>query len=247
MCAVKRAHLHDQVTRTLALRILRGSLTPAGATTTEGELCRELGVSRTVVRSAVKVLAAKGLVDVRSKTGMRVRPRADWHLLDPALLAWQAEVGVDDAFVRNLCHVRLIIEPPTAAAATTEATDAERAAIFDAYFEMEQGGDDFATFVAGDTAFHQAISRATHNDLLIQVNRLLFDALQRTQRLHRDAHGHAKAIAALDLHRDVADAIARRDAHAAHDAMVRVIKRAEKDFYLVLHDHHDGDPLAVLA
>lgn len=242
--SVRRDHLHDQVTRAIALRILRNTLTDEGETTTEGQLCKELGVSRTVVRSAVKVLVAKGLLDVRAKTGMRVRPRSDWNLLDPALLMWQAEVGVDDEFVRNLCRVRLIIEPPTAAAATVEATADERAAIQEAYLQMAQDADDFATFVAGDTAFHHAIARATHNDLLILVNRLLLDALRGTQRLHRDAHGHAKAIAALDLHRDVADAIVRCDPQAAHDAMVRVIKRAEEDFYSVLHEHLDDEPVA---
>lgn len=241
MCpAVRRHHLHDQVTRTLALRIVRGSLTGAAEATTEGELCRQLGVSRTVVRSAVKVLVAKGLLEVRAKTGIRVQPRSGWNLLDPALLVWMAEVAVDGVLVRDVCRVRLIIEPPTAALAATEATLDERRAIQQAFLQMEQQADDFASFVAGDTAFHRTIARATHNDLLIVVNRLLFDALQGTQRLHRDAHRHAKAIAALDLHRDVAEAIVRRDAQAAHVAMVRVIKRAEKDFYSVLHGQQGG-------
>lgn len=236
MDAVRREPLHHQVTRAIALRILRGALTGSGDSTTEGELCREFGVSRTVVREAVKVLSAKGLLEVRAKTGIRVRPRSDWNLLDPSLLTWQAEVGVDDTFVRNLCHVRLILEPPTAAAAAIEATDEERQQILDALHQMEEGTDDFAKFSEGDSIFHQSISRATHNDLLIQVNRIVFDALRVPRSLHRDRHGHEKAVAALDLHRDVAEAIARRDSLEAHQAMIRLIKRAEKDFYLVLLD-----------
>src|SRR5262245_35360441 len=106
MHVLKREHLHHQVTRAIALKVLRGTLD----TTTEGDLYRELGVSRSVVREAVKVLSAKGLIDVRSKMGIRVRPRADWNLLDPLLLQWQAEIGLDEAFVRNLCHVRMILE-----------------------------------------------------------------------------------------------------------------------------------------
>ena len=244
MDAVRREPLHHQVTRAIALRILRGTLTGSGDATTEGELCREFGVSRTVVREAVKVLSAKGLLEVRAKTGIRVRPRADWNLLDPQLLTWQAEVGVDDAFVRNLCHVRLILEPPTAAAAAIEATDQEREQILEAYRKMEEGTDDFVKFSEGDSIFHQSISRATHNDLLIQVNRIVFDALRVPRSLHRDRHGHEKAVAALDLHRDVAEAIARRDSLEAHQAMIRLIKRAEKDFYLVLHDAASAKPAA---
>jgi DNA-binding FadR family transcriptional regulator len=246
MSAVRRDHLHNQVTRAIALRILRGTLTGQSDATTEGELCREFEVSRTVVREAVKVLAAKGLIEVRSKTGIRVRPRSDWNLLDPSLLVWQAEVGVDDAFVRNLCHVRLILEPPTAAAAAIEATDEERQAIRDAFLKMEQAGDDFDKFAEGDSAFHSSISRASHNDLLTQVNRIVFDALCVPRSLHRVARGHEKTRAALDLHRDVAEAIARRDSLEAHQAMVRLIKRAEKDFYFALHDA-SASPAAVTA
>lgn len=235
MHVLKRAHLHDQVTRAIALRVLRGTLTGSGDTTTEGDLYRELGVSRSVVREAVKVLSAKGLIEVRSKMGIRVRPRTEWNLLDPSLLVWQAEIGLDEEFVRNLCHVRLILEPPTAAAAAIEATDDERREIQEALREMERGVDDFARFIEGDGAFHRSISRATHNPILIEVNRIVFDALCIPQSLYRVTHAHEKAVAALDLHRDVADAVVRRDAIEAHEAMVRLIKRAERDFYHVIH------------
>ena len=50
-------------------------------------------MSRTVVREAIKVLAAKGLVESRPKVGTFVRPRRDWNLLDPDVLAWQIEAG----------------------------------------------------------------------------------------------------------------------------------------------------------
>ena len=83
--------LHGRVIRELGLRIVGGSLRPGGSLPNEDGLGTELGGSGTVVREAVKALLAKGLVEVRPRTGTRVRPRRSWHLLDPDVMAWQFE------------------------------------------------------------------------------------------------------------------------------------------------------------
>ena len=70
------------------LRIVRGDFDATGMLPTEPRLAEELGVSRNVLREAVKVLISKGLVDVRPKSGMRVRPQRDWTLLDHQVLTW---------------------------------------------------------------------------------------------------------------------------------------------------------------
>src|SRR5271170_4957872 len=114
--------LYEQVTRELALRILSGDLSPGVGRNTEEEFCREFRVSRTVLREALKVLAAKGLVEVRPKTGIRIKPRNEWALIDREVMGWQAEVGFSEDFLRNLFQVRLMLEPPTAAAAAMNAT-----------------------------------------------------------------------------------------------------------------------------
>ena len=119
---LRRERLHDQITRHVALRILRGQIRDgASENWTETTLGHELQVSRTAMREAVKVLAAKGLLEVRPGTGMRVRPRSEWNLLDPDLLSWQCEAIADGQFVRDLYQVRLIIEPATAESAATSA------------------------------------------------------------------------------------------------------------------------------
>ena len=77
----------------------------------EAELCQQLGVSRTILREAIKVLADKGMVEARQKLGTRARPRTAWNQLDPDILGWWAELGPDTHFLRDLCDVRLAIEP----------------------------------------------------------------------------------------------------------------------------------------
>src|ERR1041384_698122 len=88
-----RRGLHGAVVHDIGVRIVRGDLQPGDPLPTEEELGSQLAVSRTVLREAVKVLAAKRLVDSRPKTGTRVLDRSDWNLLDPDVLAWQFEAG----------------------------------------------------------------------------------------------------------------------------------------------------------
>src|SRR2546426_11870971 len=91
---VRRERLHDQMIRQVALGIMSGAI-GQGDLSTEGDLCRHFQVSRTVLREAVKVLAAKGLIELRLKTGMHVRPRDQWNMVDPDLLGWLCEAGVE--------------------------------------------------------------------------------------------------------------------------------------------------------
>jgi DNA-binding FadR family transcriptional regulator len=180
-----------------------------------------------VLREAVKVLAAKGLVDVRPKTGMRVRPRGDWTLIDRELMSWQAEVGFSEEFVRNLFQVRLMLEPPTAAAAAINGTAEDLEGIRQAFVRMEQEANDFSAYVEDDCAFHDRITGATHNDYLIQINRILLDAVRGAQTLFRTRREDSQVALALALHKDVCEAILRRDQEWARSAMSRLVHQAE--------------------
>jgi GntR family transcriptional regulator, galactonate operon transcriptional repressor len=234
---IRRQRLYEQVTKALALRILGGNLSLNGSSLTEAELCADLGVSRTVLREAVKVLASKGLVEVRPKTGMRVRPRNQWNLIDSELMIWQAQLGVSKEFVRDLYQVRMMLEPATAAAAAMHATDEECHRIRTAIERMESEINDFAAYVEDDCQFHELISTATHNDFLIQINRILLDALRGSQTLFRTQH--IESDQAVSLHREVAEAILRRDPDAAKSAMSRLIDLAEQNTLQVIKNVND--------
>src|SRR5437879_1577890 len=91
--------LHEQIVQHIGLSILRGEAKPGDTLPSEPKLCTQLNVSRIALREALKVLAAKGLVESRPKTGTRVRPRHAWNLLDRDVLSWQHEAGLDEAFL----------------------------------------------------------------------------------------------------------------------------------------------------
>src|SRR5215470_19487582 len=117
-----RRGLHGELVHEVGVRILRGELEPGDSLAGEWD---EQDVSRTVVREAVKVLVAKGLIVSRPKTGTHVRERRYWHMLDPDVLAWRLEAEPGDDFYRNVLDARRLIEPAVAALAATHASDAE--------------------------------------------------------------------------------------------------------------------------
>src|SRR5437870_13607647 len=150
---IRREKLHDRLTRQIALGIMQGTI-GQGDLSTEGDLCNHFQVSRTVLRESVKVLAAKKLVVLRPKTGMLVRPRSEWNMVDPDLLGWLCEAGVDERFVHDLCEVRMIVEPAAAELAATRATKEELDEILDSYDGIETNADNDASRMAADRNFH---------------------------------------------------------------------------------------------
>src|SRR3954454_24999254 len=74
--------LLGRVVNTIGRRIIAGELAPGTSLPNEADLCVQLGVSRTIVREATKVLASKGLLESRPKTGTRIRSPESWNLLD---------------------------------------------------------------------------------------------------------------------------------------------------------------------
>ena len=85
-------------------------------------LCDELGVSRTVVREAVKSLVAKGLLRTGPKVGTRVQPADDWNWFDPDVVAWQSKAGLTRDFLRDLQELRRVVEPAAVRLAAQRAT-----------------------------------------------------------------------------------------------------------------------------
>src|ERR687887_368640 len=131
-----RRGLHGAVVHEIGVRILDGELKPGDTLPDNGSLT-ESEVSRTVVREAIKVLAAKGLVESRPKVGTRVRQRRDWNLLDPDVLAWLQDDDVSEEMLHKLTEVRRIIEPAAAELAAARAGAADVAELERALAEMD--------------------------------------------------------------------------------------------------------------
>ena len=198
-------NLHGQVVNELGRRVVGGGY-PAGALLpNEEQLCLELQVSRTALREAVKVLAAKGLLEARPRIGTRVRDRSLWNLLDPDILAWRCATGADAEFLGHLLELREIIEPAAAALAAASRSPAQLADIATALHNMETAPD-IAAWVEADLAFHTAILKATNNPLLMPLAAIISSALgtllsitaRGTDDFKRGLADHQKVFAAIE-------------------------------------------------
>lgn len=169
--------LHGQVVDELGRRVA-GGIYPAGQLLPNEELlCKELAVSRTALREAVKVLAGKGLLEARPRIGTRVRSKDQWNLLDPDILAWRCATGVDAEFLRHLTELREIIEPSAAALAATSRSEEQLQAIAQALRSMESAAS-ITDWVQADLAFHTAVLQATNNPLLMPLAAIIGSALE---------------------------------------------------------------------
>ncbi len=195
---------------------------------TEAELCATMGVSRTILREAVKTLVAKGMLVTGPRTGTRTRPPADWNLLDPDVIRWRLEAGVDQAFVRDILELRLAIEPEAAKLAAQRANDADITAIRSAYGDMVRAvNTGSGGYLMADLVFHEAILAATHNQFFVALTPAV-DALLRVS-FQFSVKSRESARSSLPLHSTVVEAIAAHRPDLAETAIRTLIAAARHD------------------
>jgi DNA-binding FadR family transcriptional regulator len=194
---------------------------------TEDALGPELGVSRSVLREAVKVLVGKGLLEVRPKTGTRVRPRRSWHLFDPDVVRWQFE-QLGDYHVRELAEIRSTVEPAAARLAAERRTDGDVAGLEAHYKRMDSAVAEPIAFRRAELDFHAAVLDSAHNTLLSHMGAIIRVAL--TSALEGRAASIATNSLGTDHHRTILDAIREQDAAAAEQAMRVLLDQWWADF-----------------
>jgi len=206
---------------------------PAGASIPpEPLLCEELGVSRTVIREAVKSLVAKGLLVTGPKVGTRVLAEEQWNWFDPDVVAWQSRVGLTREFLRDLQEMRRLIEPAAVRLAAERATPAVIAEIESAYAGMKDAIENGGDYVSHDLRFHQGLLRACGNRMMVQMSKAL-GALLRTSFEISTTRPDGPA-SSLPLHRAVLDAVIERSPIKAEIASRLLIDGARKDIDQVL-------------
>jgi DNA-binding FadR family transcriptional regulator len=184
-----------------------------------------MGVSRTVIREAVKSLAAKGLVESRAKRGTIVRSARSWNYLDPEVLDWQRRADVDGRHLFHLTELRQIVEPPAAGMAAHRASDEQLRLITQACEEMEQAAGSVEDFLAADIRFHVEILHATGNPFFAPIANVINVALESSLRVTN--RQPAENLASIPIHRKVTKAICARKATAAQAAMRSLLQEAK--------------------
>ncbi|WP_327063563.1 FadR family transcriptional regulator [Kitasatospora purpeofusca] len=222
-------NLHRQIIDIIGQRIVSGAYAPHSLLSPD-RLEQEIGVSKTVLREALRVLAAKGLIGSRQKRGTFVRPRADWNLLDADLLRWQGADAPDRGFLADLGEVRSIMEPAAARLAAERRDEADLADLDHALERMAEAGHNAGAVVEADLAFHRALLAAAHNELLTRMEVVIEAGLRVRDRL---VHGTEHWSDPVPAHRAVLDAVRDGDPHAAEQAVRQLLAQATADLDLI--------------
>jgi DNA-binding FadR family transcriptional regulator len=222
-----RASLHHQVAGRIGSMIAEGQLAPGSILPNEFQLGTQFGVSRTVLREAIKVLAAKGLVEVRRKTGTRVRPNSQWNMLDPEVLLWLFSGPDMSARLTDLLEVRTIVEPAAARMAAERATSENLLKMESAFNAMEAAADHPDSRIEPDLFFHLAVLEGTRNAFMRPFGALIQTALRASFRLTSSNSVAYKRT--LALHRAVLEAIQSRSGKKAEAAMLLILAQTSMD------------------
>lgn len=219
--------VHDSLVDELGRAIVDGVHAPGSRMLTV-EIAEQRGVSRSAAREAVRVLESFGLVWVRRKSGVEVRPRADWSVYAPEVIAWHLDGPRRDEQLRELSQLRSAIEPLAARLAAAHASAQQKVDLVSLVVEMGQEDHeaDRERYLAADVHFHRLLLEASGNSMLAALGDTV-EAVLRGRTLH-DLMPHVANESAVQWHRDVAFAVASGDAEAAAVAMQDIVSEADE-------------------
>lgn len=222
-----RLRVHGTIARELGLSIVSGRIRPGHVLDGEVEASSRRKVSRTAYREAIRILSAKGLIQSRPRTGTRVSPVFEWHLLDPDVLGWLFSDIPRPEVLHGLFELRTLVEPAAAALAASRRSQSHLVEMRRALDEMTRHTLHKPEGREADKAFHAALLAATANPFVISLTNGVTAAVnsltefkQRLAKIERDP---------VPDHLRVYDAIAAKDRDGARDAMIKLIRLAVLD------------------
>jgi GntR family transcriptional repressor for pyruvate dehydrogenase complex len=217
--------LADGVLAALSQAILDGRLQPGEALPSEATLAARFGVSKQVVREAVRQLAALGAVQIGQGRATRVVEMTDAL---PLARFWRFAVGSTRERLAEAVELRRMLEPQVARLAARHATAEGIAALHGALVRMEAALGDVPAWIPADLDFHEQLGRMSGNRLVsLQVQGLrpvMEEVLKHFNSAQRSKADWQRTLA---RHRRVAEAVAVRDEATAHAAMMEHFEAAD--------------------
>jgi GntR family transcriptional repressor for pyruvate dehydrogenase complex len=223
---IQSVRVFEQVAEQIEKRILDGELRSGDRLPTERHLAEQFHVSRTAVREAMKILAQKGLVDMRPGRGTIVIDGANAAMQDSIDLVMKLRLG-EVGGSNNLVEVREILEIEIAALAAARATEEEIAAMREAVKIMDESLDDADAFIAADNRFHEALAQATQNTLIFILVNSIVNLLSEQRKQIFDVEGGPQR--GQTHHKRILESVIRRDPQAARDTMRSHLRQVRED------------------
>jgi DNA-binding FadR family transcriptional regulator len=216
--AVRDARLNEEVSRQIARRIVLGDF-PVGTTLpAESELIASFGVSRSVIREALRSLDECGMIAIRHGRRTVIAPHEEWDVLNRLVLTAYREEGLIGPLLRDSQRVRRILEPAIAAEAAERATPALLSALAASLERQEALLDTPDAFLEEDFNFHNLLATATGNRILARMLSAISDLLHISREVTNQQPNAVPR--GLTWHRRIYDAVRAGDPERAHRAML---------------------------
>jgi DNA-binding FadR family transcriptional regulator len=219
---VPMRNLHSQVLWQLGVAMVRGDYPEGSILPSDTDLLARFSVSRTVLREALKTLAAKGMIEARARIGTRVLPRQRWNLFDSDVLSWHFEAGPDVELLRSLAEIRIGVEVESAALAAVRRSDEQAEALLACAGRMGEAKT-AEEFARTDLQFHRTVAEASGNPFMASISALVELALTAAFTISSPVEDEAAMSATVRAHGRIAQAIKAGDAEEARLAMKAVI------------------------
>ena len=222
-------NFHSYVISEIGTGIVTGRFPVGSVLPNDALMMVQFGVSRTVLREALKTLEAKGLVEAKPKVGTRVSPRSRWNLFDAKILAWHFNAFPDEAFVNSLTDVRLALETKAAELAAKRRSADHVRTLHYWVNQMENSMGSIENFAIAELELHRTVSEASQNPFMRSIGGIVeFSLAARFKSLSPNADRHLFETAVI-AHRELVIAIEARDAEAAHISMRKTIGNSTPD------------------
>ncbi|MDF0728538.1 FadR/GntR family transcriptional regulator [Cytobacillus sp. S13-E01] len=225
-------NLSEQLLHDLGKDIVQGEIQPGEVLPKVEDISEIKGVSRTVVREALKGLAARRLVESSTKVGTIVKNREDWQWWDPDVLSWASHSNVSREILLQLTEVRLAIEPAAVQLAAKKATEDDIKQIKKCYKNLESSLGNEEEWAKADYEFHNSILVASHNELMLSLIKTLHDALLKSRQTsikllkQKEKNTYVEANEeVISRHKGLMEAVCSRNGELAYKKMQELLVR----------------------
>jgi len=230
-----REKLHDQITTHIQDLIIKNSLKVGDKLPGERDLANNLGVSRTVVREAIRTLSVRGLVEVQQGNGTFIKQLTPLSAAEPIKLLLRMRNDRDQ--FKDLLEIRRLLEVEIAGLAAERATKENITKLEEILRQQQANINNEEKFTRFDLAFHDTLIEATQNDLfqvlLAPITNLLLDF-----RIAAYFFDQTKSVkGGLKYHQNIYERICARDVTGACNAMRKHLEQAEA----VFSELHESD------
>jgi len=222
--------VYEKVVKRLKSSIAEGTLKPGDKLPAERVLAQMLGISRTSLREALKLLSAEGLIDIKHGKGVFIAEKET----DDIIQKFSAKIFVENDTLKDFFEIRKVLETQAAKWAAERSNEKQIAhlenIITKTHSELTASKKfDFAILAEHDMKFHISLVKASGNAVLIRIMQNLIDLLN-------ESRSHALAVPkrpynSIEEHLAIVQAIKMKNPESAGKAMLAHLRNVEKDIF----------------